>query len=163
MEQAGLHKLDLYECKDLTLHYNGSLEIDTITTTGAEDNYDSVNSELYFSYQTEKGFNRQNVYDYELKLWLFNLDLSNDDIIEKYANTIYGFAPKLEFFNRNKFFVNEPFFFYDSVEFNTNESHTYLITLKPKILTRQKLQTVAALEITEGIGVWEIENDFIVQ
>jgi len=127
-QQAGLYKLKLYEAKDISIAYVDSEQISSISNSGEVLEFDTENYNT-FQDALETAFNNLLRNDYSIAFELFGW--GQISIVEKLNNSIYGWVPVFEFMDTQNKVLILPFYGVSGTV-DTNTSHSYNVSLKPR-------------------------------
>ena len=130
MEQAGVENIKLYENKGVSIIYNASGKITSISNTGDTIELDSVNDPK-FKFNTNPSDNNDLIFDYILTGYLYDMDIDTFDKLEMLYESAYGWIPEIELQNTEKILINDPFFG-EAEKLETNISHDYFLEIKPR-------------------------------
>ena len=112
IEQAGVYKITLYENKDVVLNYIDSENIDNITTSGQTieiENSDDETINLKLEFDVSQSDNNKTFYKHLLTLIKFGYDNETLEYFNDICDSIYGWIPKIEFYNGDIKVYTNPF------------------------------------------------------
>lgn len=135
MYQAGINKIELYENKGLSFYYHDLADLGKITNlvnTGEVIEIENC-QRPNFEYNIITGDNRKNTFQYIIEFFIFELSLSNIEVIRKLKESIYGFKPLVYFYDGTVKFYNETLFFISDSEIKIQEAMNYTCKLETRV------------------------------
>lgn len=141
IEQAGIYRITLYENVGIDITYVDSKNISAISNTGEVielENSDCETSELRLEFDFRQSANNKTNYRHSLSVLKYGYDNETLEYFHKITDSIYGWIPKVEFYNGDIKVYTNPFKSLET-EIDTNVSMSININLRNVIFGEKPL------------------------
>jgi len=137
MEQAGINSIKFYENKGLSITLDASDKITAISNTGRTIDFDECINQPQLEILLDESKNNDILFDYTINGTLLDISTESYNNLEFFLENIYGWIPEIDLKNGQKILLNDPFFG-ESEDLNINESHSYFLEIKPRVVSNNK-------------------------
>ena len=143
IQQSGVAKLTLYENKNFNYSIDNadSINANTITNSGDVFEYNTNDNDIEYQQNVPTAENNNVLFEHVLNLEINNLTIENYNQLQRLNSSIYGWIPEIEFMDGTRKVIEVPFWI-TIREFNSQQTHTFFVELRPRINTVEKLQNV---------------------